>query len=1019
MSKPSAPARVAPSRPGPVAEPLESRTLFALAAGFEQVRMTRVVTETATSMEFAPDGRLFIVDSANRSVRVFKNGALLTTPAITFTSSEVDRRGERGIESIVFDPNFATNKFVYLYYTKPDPDAPNTAPSDATNRLVRYRMSTTNGDVIDKSSGVVLLDGIPNRNSNHNGGAMHFGADGLLYLAIGEGGSSTATDAQDLNKYGGKVLRLNVAAVGSTPNEHALALTSNPFYNAADGINVRDLIFAYGFRNPFTGNIRPGTNTLFVNDVGGSQWEEINHVQSGRNYGWPIKEGNTTDTTYTNPIHTYTHFPNGTSQPRVQAAITGGVFYSGSHFPASYNGKYFFADYLRKFIKVLDPATNQVTDFFTNGPTDTLDVVDLDVGPDGRLWTLSLTGSVRRYSFVGTANRAPTAVASADKTSGATPLVVNFSGAGSSDPDGDGLSYAWSFSDGTSATGSNVQKTFNNAGTYTARLTVSDGRGGSDQSDLITVVAGSQRPTAAITSPVVGSTYGGGQTISFAGTGTDPEDGTLAATRFDWKVVFHHADHTHTFIPSIADVKSGTFVIPTSGEQDPDQFYRVHLTVTDSAGISHTVTRDVQPRTSTITLNTSAPGLQVSLDGTPMAAGTSVVSVEGMTRVLSAATPQTVGAKTFAFASWSDGGARTHNIATPVANTTYTATFTQTAGPVDVNLAPRADAYVRDGASANSNFGENGGLVVKRSSTIGNTRETHVKFDLTGVAAGAGQTVKLRLWGRLSDTINNNLILNLYPVADATWGENSITWNTRPASGATALDFDTISGTTGRWYEWDVTNYVRAEKAAGRNGIAFALKRATATDTQILFNSDEAASNRPVLVIAAAAPAATITTTVASYVRGGAFAGQNFGSDPSLLVKRSATADNIRESYLKFDLSTVTTITSAKLRLFGKLSAASAAGVAIGVYSSTNTSWTEAGITYSNRPPTGSTALATTTITGTGGAWFEWNLTGFLQAEKAAGRNVVTLALKAPNITDPWAIFNADSQSNAPQLVIT
>jgi hypothetical protein len=110
-----------------VAEPLESRTLFALAAGFENVFVTRVTTQVATSMEFAPslgDGvvRLFVVDSNNRQVRLLKDGVLQSTPVISFTSSEVDRRSERGIESIVFDPNFPSNKFIYLYYTKPDPN---------------------------------------------------------------------------------------------------------------------------------------------------------------------------------------------------------------------------------------------------------------------------------------------------------------------------------------------------------------------------------------------------------------------------------------------------------------------------------------------------------------------------------------------------------------------------------------------------------------------------------------------------------------------------------------------------------------------------------------------------------------------------------------------------------------------------------------------------------------------------------------------------------------------------------
>ncbi|MDQ3440409.1 MAG: DNRLRE domain-containing protein [Planctomycetota bacterium] len=999
-------------------EPLESRTLLALVSGFESVKITRVTTEVATSMEFAPalpDGvvRLFVADSNNRQVRLLKNGVLQSTPALTFTSSEVDRSRERGIEAIAFHPNFASNKFVYLYYTKPDPAKPNTSPSNAVTRLVRYTMNSGN-DTINKSSAVVILDDIPNTNGIHNGGSMHFGPDGMLYLGIGEGG--VATDAQNLDKYGGKVLRINVN------NPSSPAPTDNPYYNASNGIGPRDFVFAHGFRNPFTGGFKPGTNTLYINDVGGSSWEEINDVQRGKNYGWSNKEGNTSDTTYTNPVHTYTHYPNGSGTTRVPAAITGGAFYSGSQFPASYNGKWFFADEVRKFIKVFDPATKTVTDFHTNDAA-ILDVLDIDVAPDGSLWTLSVGGNIRRIRFVGQANRAPTANASANQTSGDLPLTVNFSGNGSTDPDGDNLTYNWNFGDGTTGTGQNVQHTYDEAGTYNAVLTVSDGRGGSNSDDPIVITAGSQAPMGTITTPTAGTNYGGGQTIDFSGAATDPEDGTLPASAFEWSVVFHHANHTHPFEESISGVTSGSFVIPTVGEQAPDQWYRVHLKVTDSDGVEHTSFRDVVPRTTTLTFNGSFAGSQITLDGEPRATPFNVLGVEGMTRVLGAPSPQTTGGKTYAFSSWSDGGAQTHDITTPVNDTAYTANFTQTAGPVDVSLAPRFDAYVRDGSFAGQNFGSDGTLVVKKSANAGNSRESYIKWDLTDTPVGPGQVVKLRVWGRLSDTTNDNLAVGLFAVSDTTWGETTLTWNNKPASAPTALATKTISGTTLKLYEFDVTTHVQNEKAAGRNGIGFALKRSATSDTQVWFNSDEAAANRPVLFVGAPTSTPTTTTiktTVASYVRGGSFATQNFGSDPSLLVKLSASSDNIRESFIKFDLSSVSTINSGKLRLWGKLSAASSGGVTIGAYKSTNTTWGESTVNFNNRPVTNTGPLSTATVTGTGGAWFEWDLTSFLQTEKAAGRNTVTIALKATAITDPWAILNADgAASNDPQLLIT
>jgi PKD repeat protein len=721
-----------------------------------------------------------------------------------------------------------------------------------------------------------------------------------------------------------------------------------------------------------------------------------------------------------NPIHTYSHFPNGEDEPRVPTSITGGVFYTGNDFPTTYQGKYFFADYQHEFIKVLDPATNAVSNFFTDpGGEGLLEVLDMDVAPDGQLWTLSLDGTIHRYRYVGSGNRAPVARASANVTSGTTPLVVNFSGAASTDPDGDSLTYTWDFGDGTTGSGRNVTKTYATAGTFAAKLTVSDGRGASAVSEAITIIPGSTAPLGTITAPVVGQTFRAGMRISFSGTATDPEDGVLPASAYEWKVVFHHADHFHPFINSIPGVTSGSFVIPRVGEQAPDQWYRVHLTVTDSHGVQHTSFTDVLPQLTTIQLATNVPGVNVTLDGSPQEAPGEVQGVEGMLRTLGVTPVQTVGSKTYRFTGWSDGGAETHDIVIPRNFTTYVANFAQIGGPVDAIVPARADAFVRDGAAADLNFGLDTAMVVKRSSNTGNTREGHVKFDITGVPVGAGQRVKLRMWAQLSDGVNNNLQVGVYPVADATWGERWITWNTRPASGSSALATQTISGTGLRMYEWDVTDYVAAEKAAGRDGIAFALKRANTSATQVWLYSGEAAAYGPSLVIEP--PTTTIATETAAYVRGGSFADVNFGNDPELLTKISADQNLNRVSYLKFDISAVpATVTSAGLRLFGALDSFDAAGVPVGVYSSTNHDWSESGLRYNNGPRPGAAPLATVTVAGTTTRWYEWDLTAFIQAEKAAGRNTVTLAIITTAVSDPFVTFNSDDAgSNVPRLVVT
>jgi GH25 family lysozyme M1 (1,4-beta-N-acetylmuramidase) len=163
----------------------------------------------------------------------------------------------------------------------------------------------------------------------------------------------------------------------------------------------------------------------------------------------------------------------------------------------------------------------------------------------------------------------------------------------------------------------------------------------------------------------------------------------------------------------------------------------------------------------------------------------------------------------------------------------------------------------------------------------------------------------------------------------------------------------------------------------------------------------------------------TIGTSTSSYVRGGSYASRNFGSDSSLLVKRSSSSTNTRESYIKFDLSSRASINSAKLRLTGRLSAATTGGILTRVYSASNTSWSESGLTWNNKPSAGTTIRGSFTVTGTTNSVYEIDLTSFLQAEFAAGRKVITLVLKNPNVSDAWSIFGSDESATPPQMIVT
>ncbi|MGQ0795391.1 MAG: PQQ-dependent sugar dehydrogenase, partial [Nitrosopumilaceae archaeon] len=593
-----------------------------------------------TAMEFSPDGRLFVAQKSG-ALRVIKDGVLLSTPFLTVP---VNSSGERGLLGIAFDPNFATNGYVYVYYT--------TSSTPIHNRISRFTADPANPDIALAGSELQILN-LENLSTatNHNGGAIHFGNDGKLYVAVGE--NANPSNSQSLSTRLGKMLRIN--SDGTIP-------TDNPFYNT---VGARQEIWALGLRNPFTFAFdpSPSSNLMYINDVGQDAWEEINSGTSGANYGWPTCEGVCSNPSFVNPIYAYPHDGGG-------RAISGAAFYQSNQFPPEYLGSFFFGDYVAGFIKRLAP-NGQVFDFLSpiNSP------VDIKIGPDGSLYYLSIgSGTVHRVQYVNTGNSNPVAVATANPTAGPAPLAVSFSGSGSSDPDpGTVLTYSWNFGDGTpTATGVTASHTYNNAGPYVATLTVNDGNGGTD-SDTVNITIGNP-PEGTIDTPIIDTKYNAGDTISFSGSATDMQDGTLPASAFHWVVLFHHNTHTHPFLEFDA-VTSGSFVIPTVGETSADVWYRIYLTVTDSTGLTSLVTRDVTPNKSMITLASNVSGLSINLDGQPHATPYSFEGVVGITRTLQAPAMQSLGGQSYQFQSWSDGGVATHTISTPSVATTYTANY--------------------------------------------------------------------------------------------------------------------------------------------------------------------------------------------------------------------------------------------------------------------------------------------------------------------------------------------------------
>jgi glucose/arabinose dehydrogenase len=338
-----------------------------LPAGFSETLIASGIS-SPTAFAFAPDGRLFVCQQ-NGQLRIIKNGSLLTTP---FVSLSVDSAGERGLLGIAFDPDFAANQWVYVYYT--------TTTTPRYNRVSRF---TASGDIAMSGSEVLILQ-LDNLTSatNHNGGAIHFGPDGKLYVAAGD--NATGSNAQTLTNMLGKMLRIN--SDGTMPAD-------NPFYAVTAGNNRS--IWAYGLRNPFTFAFQPGTGRMFINDVGQSAWEEINDGIAGSNYGWPATEGVTSNPAYRSPLLAYGH---GTG-PETGCAITGGAFYNppASRYPPQFTSKYFYAEYCSGWIRTFDASTGQSAAFATG----ISNPVDLTIGPDGNLYYLARGGggAVYRVSF--------------------------------------------------------------------------------------------------------------------------------------------------------------------------------------------------------------------------------------------------------------------------------------------------------------------------------------------------------------------------------------------------------------------------------------------------------------------------------------------------------------------------------------------------------------------------------------------------------------------------------------------
>jgi PKD repeat protein len=494
-------------------------------------------------------------------------------------------------------------------------------------------------------------------------------------------------------------------------------LSDNPLFSSPDP-NARRIV-GYGFRNPFRFTFRPGTNELWIGDVGWGLWEEIDRIPNVlnptvSNFGWPCYEGSGSQSVYqalglticenlyTNgstvpPYFAYDHYQPvvaGETCPIGNASISGLAFNQGGTYPATYQGALFFSDYSRNCIWSMfkganglpDPANIQTFVAGAAGP------VDLQIGPGGDLFYVDFNGgTIRRIQFTG-GNQAPTAVIQATPLSGPAPLTVTFDGSASSDPNaGDTLTYSWDLNgDGIFGDALTAQTsfTYTQVRLYTVQLKVTDNHGASNIAS-VSIQAGNSPPTASIDSPVAGTLWQVGQSIIFSGHATDPNQGTLPPSAFSWEIILHHCPsncHTHS-IQNFSGVTTASFAAP---DHDYPSHLEIKLTVTDAGGLTDTKSLRLDPQTVALNFQSNPSGLQLAVGSSSSLTPFTRTVILGSANSVSAGTPQALGGTNYKFVSWSDGGNQSHTI-TGTAAATYTATYEVTTDPIPSPPPPSGD----------------------------------------------------------------------------------------------------------------------------------------------------------------------------------------------------------------------------------------------------------------------------------------------------------------------------------------
>jgi glucose/arabinose dehydrogenase len=676
-----------------------------------------------TNVEFAPDGRVFVAEKSG-IIRTFDSISDTTGTVAADLEASVRSIGDHGLLGLAVDPLYPTRPYLYALYTwditglwGDDCEAGYNTNGCVTGGRIDRMTLDADGRMVGTPT-TIVDDRWCYQFASHGVGDLEFLSDGTLLATSGEGahwgwadygqsgGTQRVPPVENLtprnpcddppNGVGGPVEA--TTSEGGAFRSQDLLTPDDPV--TWDGSLVRidpntgeappdnplqgddpadDAVVAHGLRNPFRFAVEPGTDDVYLIDVGFNWFEEINVIDptagSAKNFGWPCFEGSMPEPTYqplanlmctsriesadaptelTGPWYAY-------GRPGAGAAISAIEFIPQGRYPSQYDNTLIFSDYVKGLTWSLPIDEDGAA--ASSGPVPVLSegiIVDLEAGPDGYIYAVDFVfGTVSR--FVDRAS-APVARLAATATEGPVPLAVTLDASASEDAGDASLRFEWDldedgvFDDSAAPT---VSLVIEEPVTLTVAVRVTNDEGASSTASE-TIFAGNTPPEVRVevSSPLP---WSAGDDVTFEIVATDAEDGFLPAVNVSWSAQIHHCHepgdcHMHPYTEATGSL-GGTIEAPSHGYPS---FLRLVATATDSRGQMRTASLDLDPASVEIRVNSSPSGAVVVVGDRQKVTPFSFTAVRNDGIALTVPSPQSIGGVEYLFSSWEHGGGQSH-----------------------------------------------------------------------------------------------------------------------------------------------------------------------------------------------------------------------------------------------------------------------------------------------------------------------------------------------------------------------